>query len=320
VPVNFPNPFWNPFNGHVQSCGLLIQAQHSALAEFPTATHSDWQWRDLLEPAARAFVLNDLPQEAEPLVEVIDQPQSAFRLGAVLEVRIGKGALVATSLDLDSSLSGRQLKRSLLDYLASDCCNPALQLTSEQAEKVLVGNRFQIVENPPANAQVMLDVEASANVKSENASSWKITNDKIVKQADGFSYDFPPLPYDPWKNTPQVSWMKSGHSAWMSHNFTLRIHCPADFSGTVYLQFRDADSGKAVAAVQSGRDACYVGPHGGAGKWVSLRVTPADLKDGELDITAFKPVGGDSWSRAPRITRLVIAASPLIMPTASEQQ
>ncbi len=306
VPVDFPNPIWNPFGGSVQTCGLLINAQHPALAEFPTATHSDWQWRDLLEPEARAFVLNDLPHEAEPLVELIDQPLRALRIGALIEAGVGKGALVATSLDLDSSVSGRQLKNSLLDYLSSDRCKPALQLTAEQAARLLVGNRFQIVEKPPANAAVMLDVEASANMKTENASAWKIANDKITKQTECFTYNFPPSRFDPWKSTPQVSWMKNGKPAWMSRNFTLHLHCPSNFTGSVYLQFRDADSGKALAAVQSGGDACYIGPHGGDGKWISLRVTPADLKNGELEITIGKPAGGDTWSRAPRVTRLVV--------------
>ena len=314
VPVDFPNPIWNPFGFGAKTCGLLIQAQHLAMAEFPTATHSDWQWRDLLEPEARAFVLNELPREAEPLVEIIDQPLRALRMGALIEAAIGKGVVVATTLDLDSSLSGRQLKRSLLDYLSSDRCNPALQLTAEQATRLLVGNRFQIADQPPANTAVMLDVEASVNVKTENASAWKIANDRITKRTEGFAYDFPPSRFDPWKHIPQVSWMKSGKPAWMSRDFTLRLKCPANFSGAVYLQFHDADSGKALAAVQSGGDAYYLGSHGGDGKWVSLRVTPADLKDGELEIEVGKPAGGDAWSRSPRLTHLTVVTA------ASEQR
>lgn len=309
VPVDFPNPIWNPFGIGIQSCGLLITAQHPALARFPTATHADWQWRDLLEPEARAFVLNDLPRDAVPLVEVIDQPLRAFRLGTLVEARIGQGALLVTSLDLAASVAGRQLRRSLLDYLASDRCQPALALTADEALRLVAGDRFHLVNAPPA-AGVVLDVTASVNAPAEGSHKWKAAHDRTEKREAGFDYDFPPSRFDPWKNVPSVTWKKNGKAAWMSGSFTLRLRCPADFTGTVYLQLRDADSGKALAALQSGRDACYVGPHGGAGQWVALRVTPAAVNDGAVEITAFKPAGGDSWSRAPRVTRLVVCGNP----------
>jgi hypothetical protein len=156
----------------------------------------------------------------------------------------------------------------------------------------------------------MLEVEPSVNAPAEGANKWKPAHDRVVKREAGFNYDFPPNRFDPWKNVPPVTWKKNGKPAWMSRQFTLRLRCPPNFTGTVHLQFRDADSGKAVAFVQSGRDACYVGPHGGDGKWVALRVTPADLNDGTLEITIGKPAGGDSWSRAPRVTRMLMCKEP----------
>ena len=308
VPVDFPNPIWNPFGGSIQTCGLLINAQHPALAKFPTASHADWQWRDLLEPEARAFVLNDLPRDAAPIAELIDQPLRAFRLGALVEARIGNGVVLATSLNLDASVPGHQLRASLLDYLASDRCQPSLRLTAGEATRLLTGNRFQFAA--PTGAPVVLEVEASANAPAGSASQWQPAHDRVMKREAGYDYDFPPTRFDPWKHIPSVTWNKNGQPAWMSRHFTLRLRCPPNFTGTVHLQFRDTDSHKALAAVESGRDACYIGPHGGDGKWVSLRVTPADLKNGELDINIFKPAGGDSWSRAPRVTRLVVCKTP----------
>lgn len=308
VPVDFPNPIWNPFGGSIQTCGLLIDAQHPALAGFPTAKHAGWQWRDLLEPEARAFVLNGLPRHAAPLVELIDQPLRALRLGALLEARLGKGVILATSLDLDASIPGRQLRRSLLDYLASERCQPPLRLTADEATRLLTGDRFQFAA--PAGAPAVLEVEASVNAPAETASKWKPDHDRVVKREAGFDYDFPPNRFDPWKNTPSVTWKKNGKPAWMARYFTLRLRCPPSFTGTVHLQFRDADSGKALAAAQSGGDACFIGPHGGEGKWVALHVTPAGIKSGAIEITIGKPAGGDSWSRSPRVTRLVVCKAP----------
>lgn len=42
VPAYFSNPIWTPQN-NIETTGLLIQHQHGALAEFPTASHSDFQ-------------------------------------------------------------------------------------------------------------------------------------------------------------------------------------------------------------------------------------------------------------------------------------
>lgn len=306
VPVDFPNPIWNPFGGSIQTCGLLINAQHPALAQFPTATHADWQWRDLLEPEARAFILNDLPRDATPIVELIDQPLRALRLGALVEARVGRGVVLATSLALDTSVAGRQLRSSLLAHLASDHCQPTLHLTADEATRLLTGNRFHLLNAAPDAVNAMLDVEASGHAPADNASKWKPAYDRVVKRAAGFDYDFPPDRFDPGKKPPSVTWKKNGKPAWMSRHFTLRLRCPPNFTGTVHLLFCDADSGKALAALQSGGDACYVGPHDGDGKWVALRVSPADVKEGTLEITIGKPAGGDTWSRAPRVTRLLV--------------
>ena len=315
VPTDFPNPVWNPWiGGGLTSCGLLITAGHPALAEFPTQTHSDWQWRDLLEPEARAFVLNDLPPDADLIAETIDEPLRAFRLGVLWEAGVGRGTLLATSMNLDQQPAARQLRRSLLAYLASDRCQPALRLSAEQARRVVQGDRFRFVNAVPAGDRVMLEVEPSVQAPADTASPWRPEHDHVVRREPGFDYEFRTSLWDPWKSMPSVSWNKRGQGAWMAGRFTVHLKCPPEFSGTMYVQFHDVDSGKAEAAIQSGRDAWFVGPHGGAGKWVALRIQPEDLSHGELEVTAFKPAGGDTWSRAPRITRLVIAApkAPLI--------
>jgi hypothetical protein len=316
VPTDFPNPAWNPWvdDDRMTSCGLLIDAQHPALAGFPTETHSDWQWRDLLEPEARTFVLNELPSDARPITATIDEPLRAFRLGVLFEARVGRGVLLATSLDLADNLEqrsvARQLRRSLLDYLSGAACQPAMTLDVSQALKLINGDRFHLGDGPPAGGKVVLDVLASVSAPTDTQNHWGKKYDRVVVQDPGFDYTLPPSPLDPWHNIPTVSWRKDGHPAWMSPRFTLRLQCPQDFHGKVYALFQDADSGKAVGAILSGNDACDVGSHSGDGKWVALKITPADIKDGGLDLTVFKYPGGDGWARAPRITRLTVVSAP----------
>jgi beta-galactosidase len=49
---------------------------------------------------SRAFVLNDTPAAFRPVVPMIDDYHRNHKLGAVIEAKVGKGRLLATSLDL----------------------------------------------------------------------------------------------------------------------------------------------------------------------------------------------------------------------------
>ena len=99
--------------------GLLVDAAHPALAGFPTACHSDFQWRELLFRGVNV-VLDDDP-DATVIVQGIDNVTRNHRLGVIWEKRRGAGRLVVSALDLDACAhlpEARALRRSLLDYLA----------------------------------------------------------------------------------------------------------------------------------------------------------------------------------------------------------
>ena len=99
--------------------GLLIDAAHPALAGFPTACHSDFQWRELLFCGVNVVLDGD--PDATVIVQGIDNVTRNHRLGVVWEKRRGAGRLVVSALDLDACAhlsEARALRRSLLDYLA----------------------------------------------------------------------------------------------------------------------------------------------------------------------------------------------------------
>lgn len=142
VPSAFPPIFWNTFwfpTQQLRTLGLLCDPAHPLFAQFPTDFHSDWQWWD---PVSHAEVmsLDGLPQEVRPLVQVIDDWNTCRRLGLVFEARVGAGRLLACSMDLETDLdqrpAARQLRRSLLNYMAANSFSPAQQLTVEQLETV----------------------------------------------------------------------------------------------------------------------------------------------------------------------------------------
>ena len=119
VPV-FWNRLMNPAWGRM--LGLWCDAKHPALAGFPTEANCDWQWTEIVR-RVRAVNLDRLPRRLQPIVQAIDDWNRNYKLGLVFECRVGTGRLMVCSVDLESALNSRpvarQLRRSLLDYMAS---------------------------------------------------------------------------------------------------------------------------------------------------------------------------------------------------------
>jgi hypothetical protein len=140
-PMRFLPVFWsNAFFGtQPGTMGILCDPTHPALRDFPTSMHSDWQWWELTE-GSHAFILDDTSPAFRPIVQVIDDFHRNHKLGAVIEATVGKGKLLAVSLDLDSDLDrrpvARQLRRSLLDYAASADFHPRQALSVADIEKL----------------------------------------------------------------------------------------------------------------------------------------------------------------------------------------
>lgn len=125
---------WPMFHNRPGTMGLLCQAQHPALAGFPTADHSDWQWFHIAS-AARPLILDSLPKEFRPIVQVVDNFARLHRLGLLFEVRVGAGRLLVCACDLlklEQEPEARQLLSSLMAYAASDRFQPAQEISAQQ--------------------------------------------------------------------------------------------------------------------------------------------------------------------------------------------
>ena len=146
VPTVFTTAFWSNawFPDRHETMGVLCQPSNRALAEFPTATHADWQWWDLMS-GSRAFVLTGAPAGLTPVVQVIDDAARSYPLGAVFEARVGRGKLLATSFDLvnslDTRLAARQLRYSLLRYAASRDFDPRTELPATYLDELFGGRQ-----------------------------------------------------------------------------------------------------------------------------------------------------------------------------------
>ncbi|MEI8038637.1 MAG: sugar-binding domain-containing protein [Verrucomicrobiota bacterium] len=140
--AGFSPIFWNTAWTAWQpphTLGILCDPKHPALAGFPTDFHSNWQWWEL-QQNAQPFILTEL-RDLKPLVQVIDDWVTNRKLGYVFEARVGTGRLVACSADLAAGLSGRpaarQLRASLLHYMAGQAFAPTVDLTPAQLADLL---------------------------------------------------------------------------------------------------------------------------------------------------------------------------------------
>lgn len=138
TPLAFTPLFWSNsfFPGQsIKTLGLYIDKGHQALREFPTDSHTDWQWQPLCK--GRAFVVNDYPQ-LSPIVQPISDFHINDRLTSLFECRVGSGSLMVCGHDLrDGSPATQQLKYSLLRYMEGPDFKPQVQLTAAQAGDLL---------------------------------------------------------------------------------------------------------------------------------------------------------------------------------------
>jgi hypothetical protein len=130
--------------------GLLCDIKHPALAEFPTEENCDWQWIQLVDNV-RSVNLANAPASLRPIVSAIDDWNRNWRLSVIFECNVGPGRLLVSAINLDNERGGselRQLRRSLLDYMAGKKFKPAATLTPQQ-----IGNLWAAGITAPATTQ-----------------------------------------------------------------------------------------------------------------------------------------------------------------------
>ena len=107
--------------------GAYIQREHPLFRSFPT---DDWQNLNWWELTNKAQVMNlaEFPVDYQPLVQPIDTWHVSRKLGMLIEVKVLKGRLLMTTMDITRHLSSRpvarQLRHSILRYMQSSDFNP----------------------------------------------------------------------------------------------------------------------------------------------------------------------------------------------------
>ena len=142
--IGFSSIFWNTAwtkNQEPHTLGILCDPQHPLFAHFPTESHSNWQWWELIHGSA-AMQMDSLPAALRPLVQPIDTWFENRRLGLLFEAKIGNGRLMVSSMDLasdlDQRLVARQMHQSLVAYMESEDFAPGVAVTVEEIKELLI--------------------------------------------------------------------------------------------------------------------------------------------------------------------------------------
>ncbi|MCX8108421.1 MAG: glycoside hydrolase, partial [Verrucomicrobiae bacterium] len=142
VELGFSSIFWNTaWTGRQapHTLGVLCNPRHPLFAEFPTDFHSNWQWWYIVTRAG-AMILDGLPKDLQPLVQVVDDWFTARKLGLVFEAKVGRGRLLVCSIDLERDLQNnpvaRQFRYSLFKYITSPHFSPKSEITLDQARSL----------------------------------------------------------------------------------------------------------------------------------------------------------------------------------------
>ena len=113
--------------------GLLIDNKHPALKEFPTESHSNWQWWAPTKNS-RTLILDDAPVNLKPIVETIDNVWRGHRLGTLFEAKVDEGKLFVSAIDLlkiKNTPEGEALYNGIIEYMAGDKFNPKTEIKTE---------------------------------------------------------------------------------------------------------------------------------------------------------------------------------------------
>ncbi len=153
LPMCFTTFYWTTFGhagGQSSAAGLLCDPAHPLLRDFPTESHTNWQWWELLTRAS-PMILDEpgraapWPKAHRPLVQMIDGWKINRKLAVVTEARVGPGRLALCSMDLEHDLAtrpvARQFRASLLRYLQAADFRPADEVSWEAVTALFAPGR-----------------------------------------------------------------------------------------------------------------------------------------------------------------------------------
>jgi beta-galactosidase len=305
----FKPPFWSTnysFGQQSNVLGAIVRNQHPALALFPTNDVLDWQWQPLcadaseyvekpdnswadlpliINPNGRGFMLDGFPADYRPIVQPVPDFQRPIKIGTIFEVKTQRGGqLMVCGYDINNQLDtrpvARQLRKSLLTYMASERFTPDYAVgndwilsTFENADKPLV--------MPTGFEKAYLYIKAGGKhpMGAGNA-SWNEKCDAVVRTDDKMQYTV---------NNATV-WADEGGTAWAGSKIRIQINVKEAIGGILKVRFHDWNHAgrRGIVRSEDGQQQ-QLGPHEN-GLWLEFPLRREDSLDGvimlEADVTS----------------------------------
>ena len=112
--------------------GILTNPAHAIFNDFPTECHTNWQWYPIIKHSY-PLILDGMPKEYRPIVQVIDNVERNHKLGLLIELNVEGGKLLLCMSDLDAvrdTPEGLQFYAGLLEYMNSSDFKPSTSLSA----------------------------------------------------------------------------------------------------------------------------------------------------------------------------------------------
>ncbi len=276
---------WFP-GQRAKTLGMVVQDTSPAFASFPTENWQDWQWKHLVN-GAKTFRLSGTSADFCPLaMPVVDFHEPALA-GLLFEAKIGEATILVSGVKLNANRpEAKQLKRSLLDYVASDAFAPTGTIEPEAFDNLFYDVRANVAPRPAEFASAVAYFECGA-----------FATEKYVDTPWSKSYDRAEMTAGSYDLTGQNVriWSDNAGTYWVGDEIVLTLTGATNIRGKLLVRFRDPDSNsRRCEGSFDGARTFTIGAHGtdqGGATWSELPVDMEDFLDGKLELRIRKTAG-----------------------------
>lgn len=137
IQTQFTSDFWSvgTFSAQAGGMGQLIASEHPVFRDFPTQSHSNWQWWAMA--SQRAVIL---PESMQAIITEMDSYAYMRPMAQLIEWTCGEGKLMLSSMGLQDLLQypeARALLASVYRYMDSEEFVPKQEIAPEVIGKLV---------------------------------------------------------------------------------------------------------------------------------------------------------------------------------------